>query len=254
MGKNKIQLSVAVITFNEEDRLSKCLESLSFAGDIVVVDSGSTDRTAEIAKAAGCRVFVEDWKGFGLQKQKAVDRCANEWVLIIDADERIPAETRDEIIRVLSSPVADGYSFPRKNIFNGKWIRSCGWWPDRVVRLFKKGNGRVSDSRVHETVVVSGKVSRINGPIEHYPVRNLEHIISKINNYSTLGAEMLFEKGAYASLFTAIFRGGISFLKLYFLRKGILDGAEGLILSFSHGVTTLFKYLKLREKGRGCKR
>lgn len=135
----KAQLSVAIITKNEEKRLPDCLKSVSFANDIVVVDSGSTDRTVEITKEFGCRVFVEEWKGYGPQKNSAVKKCKYEWVLIVDADERIPEETGHEIMKILSSSdSADAYSFPRKNFFHNKWIRHCGWWPDRVIRLFKK--------------------------------------------------------------------------------------------------------------------
>jgi glycosyltransferase involved in cell wall biosynthesis len=248
MAAPSLPLSVAIITFNEEDRLPDCLRSSSFADDIVVVDSGSADATVEIAKAAGCRVFVEEWKGFGLQKQSAVDKCSNDWVLVLDSDERIPPETRDEIARVLKDPAADGYSFPRKNIFNGKWIRSCGWWPDYVVRLFRKERGELSRSPVHEKIVVKGPVVCLKTPIEHHPIRNMAHIMAKMDGYSTLGAETLFERGASASVLKAVSRGSFAFLKMYFLKRGVLDGAEGLALSFSHGATVLFKYLKLREK------
>src|SRR3990172_9092730 len=140
--KPKAPISVAVITKNEEARLPDCLRSVSFAPDIVVLDSGSTDGTVEIARGFGARVFVEDWKGFGPQKQSAVSKCNNEWVLLVDADEIIPPMTRDEIVEVLKKPSADAYSFPRKNFFHGRWIKHAGWWPDRVVRLVCKDRGR----------------------------------------------------------------------------------------------------------------
>ncbi|MCL0071477.1 glycosyltransferase family 2 protein [Thermodesulfovibrionales bacterium] len=135
----KVPLSIAVITKNEEERLPDCLRSVSFADEIVVVDSKSTDKTVEIAKEFGCRVFVEDWKGYSSQKNSAIDKCKHDWVLVIDADESIPEETKNEIVRIINATAnsADAYSFPRKNFFHGKWIRHSGWWPDRVVRLFK---------------------------------------------------------------------------------------------------------------------
>ncbi len=245
----KIPLSVAIITLNEEDRLPSCLGSLSFADEIVVVDSGSTDGTLEIARNAGCRVFEEPWKGFGRQKQSAVDKCINDWVLVIDADERIPEDTAKAIIEVLENPRADGYSFPRKNFFNDKWMRHGGWWPDRIVRLFKKTYGRVSDEIVHEGVAVSGSVTDIDSPIHHRPIRNLHDMLRKVNSYSTLGAERLYARGRRASVTLALIKGAAAFFKGYILRAGFLDGAEGFIIAFSHSITTSFKYLKLWEKG-----
>jgi glycosyltransferase involved in cell wall biosynthesis len=246
----RCKLSVAIITKNEEDRILGCLKSVSFADDIVVVDSESTDRTVEIAKNMGCRVFVEEWKGYGRQKSSAVQKCLNDWVLIIDADERTPAETRQEIIRILGKPEADAYSFPRKNYFQGKWIKYCGWWPDRVVRLFKKSRGRVSEALVHEVVEVSGTVMEVSTPIIHEPIMDLCSILNKINIYSSLGAETLLQNGKKVSTPSAFLRGIIAFLKLYVLKLGILDGHEGFVISFSHAVNTCYKYLKLKEHNK----
>jgi glycosyltransferase involved in cell wall biosynthesis len=248
MTEQKIPLSVAIITKNEEKKLPDCLKSVSFADDIVVVDSGSTDRTLEIAKEFGCRVFVERWKGYGPQKNSAIDKCKHEWVLILDADERIPQETMQKIIEIMENPKVDACSFPRKNYFHGRWIKSSGWWPDRVVRLFKKSRGRITDSLVHESVIVNGTIKKANTPIIHYPVENLNDMISKINLYSSLGAEELFQKGKRTSIFMAFLKGFVAFLKLYFLRLGFLEGFEGFAISFYHAVNTTYKYLKLKEK------
>lgn len=248
MTEQKIPLSVAIITKNEEKKLPDCLKSVSFADDIVVVDSGSTDRTLEIAKEFGCRVFVEKWKGYGPQKNSAIDKCKHEWVLILDADERIPQETMQKIIEIMENPTVDACSFPRKNYFHGRWIKSSGWWPDRVVRLFKKSKGRITDSLVHESVIVNGTIKKANTPIIHYPVENLNDMISKINLYSSLGAEELFKKGKRTSIFMAFLKGFVAFLKLYFLRLGFLEGFEGFAISFYHAVNTTYKYLKLKEK------
>jgi glycosyltransferase involved in cell wall biosynthesis len=246
--RNRIPLSVAIITKNEEERLPECLESISFADDIIVVDSGSTDRTCEIARKFGCKVFIEEWKGYGPQKNSAVQKCKNEWVLILDADERIPEETKEKIIEILEKPGADAYSFPRKNFFHGRWIKHCGWWPDRVIRLFKKSKGQVNNAIVHEAVIVKGKTEKADTPIIHTPIRDLNNTINKINYYSSLGAESLFLKGVKTFTFMAILKGAFAFFRLYLLQLGILDGYEGFVISFSHSVNTCYKYLKLKEK------
>lgn len=248
MKDNKILLSVAIITKNEEYRLPDCLKSVSFADDIVVVDSGSTDRTLEIAKEFGCRVFIEEWKGYGPQKNSAVKKCKYEWVLIVDADESIPQETMQKIIEILENPTVDACSFPRKNYFHGRWIKRSGWWPDRVVRLFKRSRGRITDSLVHESVIVNGTIKDVNTSIIHYPIENLSDALNKINFYSSLGAEGLFQKGKRTSTFIAFLKGLVAFLKLYFLKLGVLEGFEGFVISFSHAVNTTYKYLKLKEK------
>lgn len=246
--KPEIALSVAIIALNEEDRLPACLKSIRFADEVVVVDSGSTDRTVAIAEATGCRVFVEDWKGFGRQKQSAVDKCRNDWVLVLDADETVPAETAAAICASMRRADADGFSFPRKNFYNGKWIRTCGWWPDRVVRLFRKDRGNMKNVLVHETVCVRGVVIDLDTPLHHNSIRSLSDVLVKINRYSSLGAEKLHQAGGRASVSKAALKGIAAFMKTYFLQRGVFDGSEGFILSYSHAVNTCFKYLKLNEK------
>jgi len=250
MKDNKTPISVAIITKNEEDRLPACLKSVSFADDIVVVDSKSTDRTVEIAKDMGCRVFIEEWKGYGPQKNSAVQKCRYDWVLILDADERIPEETKEKIMEIVKNPLADGYSFPRKNFFHGKWIKHCGWWPDRKIRLFKKSRGMVNEALVHESVEVSGTVMNVNTPIIHEPIKDLSSILDKINIYSSLGAKTLFRRGKNVSGPIAFVKGVAAFFKLYILKLGILDGYEGFVISFSHAVNTCYKYLKLKEHNK----
>ncbi|MCL0072315.1 glycosyltransferase family 2 protein [Thermodesulfovibrionales bacterium] len=239
---NKLTLSVAIITKNEEERLPDCLRSVSFADDIVVVDSKSTDKTVEIAKEFGCRVFVEDWKGCGPQKNSAIDKCKHDWVLVVDADESIPEEAKSEIVRIINATPnsADAYSFPRKNFFHGKWIRHSGWWPDRGIRLFKKSKGRTNNSLVHESIEVNGTIKNLSTPIIHNSIKDLTFVLEKINIYSSLEAENLFRKGKQSSAFKAFFRGIMAFLKLYFLKRGFLDGHEGFVISFSHGVNVCY--------------
>ncbi len=192
-----IPLSVAIITRDEADDLPDCLTSVAFADQIVVVDSGSSDDTVQIAKTSGCEVFAEPWCGFGPQKQKAVDHCRHDWILLIDADERIPPETA-AVIRDLVSrpPQAEGYSFPRKNYFQGRWVRHAGWWPDRVIRLFRRGCGRLAMAPVHEAVEINGAVRPLSVPIEHYTEGRLSEILKKIDRYSTLGAQEAFVRAS----------------------------------------------------------
>jgi len=246
--KPPIPLSVAIITRDEAEKIHECLQSVAFADQIVVVDSGSRDDTVPIAAAFGCEVFNEAWCGFGPQKQLAVDRCRNEWVLILDADERLPPETCEVIRDIVSHPPqADGYSFPRKNYFQGRWIRHAGWWPDRVVRLFRKDRGCLTPAPVHESVEVRGVVSCLACPIEHFTESRLSEILKKIDRYSTLGAQEAFAAGRTATVGGAAVRAKLTFLHNYIFRLGFLDGSQGFTLAATDGVNKFFKYAKLAE-------
>jgi len=249
--KEKGPLSVAIITKNEAENLPACLASLSFAAQIVVVDSGSVDDTVRIAAERGCEVYQEQWRGFGPQKQLAIDHCTAPWVLVLDADERIPEETARVMLDVMNSdkPTA-GYSFPRRNYFQGRWIRHAGWWPDRVVRLFKKGSGEMTGAKVHEAVTVNGPVEPLDAPIDHFTESRLEKIAAKINRYSTIGAEEAFEAGRRATVAGAFLRAGVTFVQDYMLRGGFLDGHPGLTLAVTDSVNKFFKYAKLAELTR----
>lgn len=253
---DKVPLSVAIITKDEEGNLPDCLQSVAFAGQIVVVDSGSIDGTVRIASACGCDVFTESWRGFGPQKQTAVDKCRNQWVLILDADERIPPETAEMIIKIVSEPpVAAGYSFPRKNFFQGRWIKHAGWWPDRVVRLFRRDCGCLTDAKVHEAVKVKGSVVALDYAIEHFTESRLSEIIKKIDRYSNLAAEEAFAAGQKSSVWGAALRAKLTFIQDYILRLGFLDGTQGFTLAVTDAVNKFFKYAKLSElnKVRGGK-
>jgi glycosyltransferase involved in cell wall biosynthesis len=247
MVEKKIPLSITILAQDEEEMLPDCLSSVSFADDIVVVDSGSTDRTVEIAEAMGAKVFFRKWDGEGKQRSFALDKCRYDWVLVLDADERLPEETRALVPEYIGSEKADAYSFPRKNFLNGKWIKRAGWWPDREVRLFRKSKARYDDTIIHKTLRITGNVESSPSPIVHYPVRNLSQVIAKINRYSSLGAEELLKKGRRSSAITPVIKGMAAFIKLYVIKLGVLDGYEGFVISFCHGVNTCFKYLKLRE-------
>jgi glycosyltransferase involved in cell wall biosynthesis len=246
----KSSLSVAIITQNEVENLPDCLKSVAFAEQIIVVDSGSTDDTIRIAREFGCEVFLEPWRGgFGAQKQFAIDQCRQPWVLVLDADERIPLEAAEKIREIVTirAPVAAGYSFPRKNFFQGRWIKHAGWWPDRIVRLFQKELGCMTASTVHEAVNVTGVIEALNCPIEHYTESRLSRLILKIDKYSTLGAQEAFAAGRRATAWSAMGRAGLTFLQDYLLRLGILDGPQGLTLAMTDAVNKFFKYAKLAE-------
>jgi glycosyltransferase involved in cell wall biosynthesis len=249
--KEKIPLSVAIIVKNEAQNLPACLESVGFAEQIVIVDSGSTDGTAEIAGNCGCQVFNEPWRGFGAQKQFAIDRCTHPWVLLLDADERVPAVAASAIKNIVDSDSGEtaGYSFPRKNFFQGRWISHL-WGNDRVVRLFRKDRGQMTDARVHEAVEVKGPVKALDVPLEHYTESSLSKLLLKLNHYTTLGAQEAFEEGKRASVWTAAVVAFLAFLQSYFLKRGFLDGAQGLTLSVAESVNKFFKYAKLSELNR----
>lgn len=247
MTAEKLPLSVAIITKNEEDRLPECLASVSFADEVVVVDSGSTDRTVDIARESGAVVHVEPWQGFGRQKQLAIDRCRHDWVLVLDADERVGAESRQEIGDVMATGLCVAYSFPRKNYFCGRWLKHAGWWPDRVVRLFRKNSARMSSRSVHEALEVHGSIGELQQPLIHYANQGLEQTLNKVNHYSSAGAAELFSQGKTASAPKALLRAAWSFFYSYFLRGGFLDRGEGFIMAVSDFMNVFFKYAKLRE-------
>jgi glycosyltransferase involved in cell wall biosynthesis len=244
------KLSVAIITLNEEERLAECLTSVAFADEVVVVDSGSTDSTVAIAEAHGARVVRREWLGFGRQKQFAIDQCRNQWVLVLDADERIPAATAREIAAALEHPAYAAYSLPRQNFFCGRWLKRAGWWPDRVVRLFDKAKARMSDRLVHEGLVVDGPVGALQGAIVHHANRDLSHTLAKINSYSSAGAAELARAGRRGSLVQATGRASWAFVHNYLLRRGFLDGREGFLQAVCDAVNIFFKYAKLWELGR----
>jgi glycosyltransferase involved in cell wall biosynthesis len=248
----KIPLAVAIITKNEEENISLCLQSVTYANQIVIVDSGSTDATLQIVAEFGCEIYNEAWRGFGPQKQSAIEKCREPWILMLDADERIPPDTADIIKKIVNDSTVKevGFSFPRKNYFQGRWIKHAGWWPDRVVRLFRKEAGRMTKVAVHEAVEVRGKVGELDVPIEHFTESRLSRIIRKIDKYSTLGAQDAYKEGRKSSTCSAFMRAFFTFIQDYFLRLGLLDGMPGLTLAVTDSINKFFKYAKLSELNR----
>jgi glycosyltransferase involved in cell wall biosynthesis len=220
--------------------------SVSFADDIVVVDSGSTDRTVEIARDFGCRVFTEDWKGFGPQKNSAVEKCRNEWVLILDADERVPAETAEVVLRVIREPDAEAYTVKRKNYLHGKWMRHSGYWPDRQIRLVDKKKGSFQ-SVIHERWVTNGRIKDLDVCIEHHAFASYADMLRTLNDYSTIIAAELHASGKKATPLSPVFHGIGMFIKIFFLQRGFLDGFNGLVTAITKAGGSFFKYAKLLE-------
>ena len=241
------KLSVIIITKNEAADIRSCLESVAWADEIIVVDSGSTDTTVEICRELGAKVFMHDWPGFGAQKNRALDHATCPWVLSIDADERVTPELRAEIEAALSNdaePFA-AYKVSRLSSYCGHFMRHSGWHPDLIIRLFRRDAARFSEDLVHERLLVEGKIGLLEGELLHYAFEDLEEVISKINLYSTAGAEMQRRSGRKASLSSAVLRGLWSFVRTYILRAGFLDGREGFMLAVSNAEGTYYRYLKL---------
>lgn len=250
-----MKLSVIVITKNEEAMLARCLRSVHFADEIIVVDSGSTDRTVEVARECGARVTVtEDWPGFGPQKNRALDLAGGEWVLSLDADEWVEPPLAGELRACIargSGP--DAYELPRSSSFCGREMRHSGWWPDHILRLFRRGTARFSDDIVHERVVATGPVGRLTQPLRHESFVTLHEVVDKMNRYSTAGAEMRMQRGKGGSVSGAVFHGLWAFLRTYVFRAGFLDGREGFVLAVANAEGTYYRYLKawLARRGRG---
>lgn len=225
------RLSLIVITKNEEAVIERCLRSAAaLAGEIVVVDSGSTDRTPEIAKEFGAKLLQPaDWPGFGPQKQRAQEAATGDWILSLDADEWIEEGLRAEILAVLNDPAAkSAYRMPRRNRFIGEIVRHGGWWPDYVLRLYRRDRGRFNDNLVHESVLVEGETGTLRNPIEHDTIASPEDANGKIERYAQIAAGELLLRGRKSTPWLAGLRGAAAYIRSYVLQLGFLDGRTGL--------------------------
>ncbi|OYY56211.1 MAG: LPS biosynthesis protein [Polynucleobacter sp. 35-46-207] len=241
-------LSVILITRNEEANLADCLASLEgIAQQIVVVDTKSTDQTLEIAKNHGALLSQPpDWPGFGPQKNRALELATGEWVLSLDADERLTPALRSEILTAIHHPAhVNCFAIPRLSWYCGRFIRHSGWNPDYVDRLFKRGTARFSDDLVHERLIPQGPVAKLENPMLHFSFMNYSQVLQKIDRYSTASAEQAFAKGKTSSPAKAVLHGAWSFFRTYVLRAGFLDGAQGFALAISNGQGTYYRYMKL---------
>jgi glycosyltransferase involved in cell wall biosynthesis len=247
-------LTVIVITKNEAHNIAACLASVAFADQVVVVDSGSADGTADIAKQLGAEVTLHsDWLGFGIQKGRALALARCDWVLSIDADERVSLELKSEIQKVLAASKFMAYSMPRLSSFCGQYMRHSGWYPDRVLRLFRRGEAHFSADLVHEKVVTGGAVGQLENDLMHETYRDLAQMLGKSDAYSTAGANEMFKRGKSASLASAIAHAFWAFIRTYVLRLGFLDGQLGFVLATSVAQTTYYRYVKLWMLGRAAR-
>ncbi len=240
-------VSVLVITLNEEKNIRECLQSVSWADEIVLVDAQSQDRTVEIAGEFTDRVFVRPWAGFAATRQYALSQCRQEWVLWLDADERATPELAREIREVIRDTAHAGFEIPRLAWFLGRWIRHGGWYPGYVLRLFRRQGAEFTDRMVHEGVVVKGSTGKLKNHLLHYTDPNIEHYFQKFNLYTGLAARELHEKGVPFRLRDLIFRPLFMFIKMYLLRRGFLDGLQGFLLACFSSAYVFAKYAKLWE-------
>ena len=269
---SRVKLSVVLITHNEERNLGRTLESVKplvagGQGEIIVVDSGSTDRTVEIAESYGAKVFVEPWKGFAAQKNSALDKATGDWILSLDADEEVDPTLAEEIghyilgqgresmrdgvpnrtISIIATTIT-GLWISRKNHFLGRWIKHGGYWPDPKLRLFRRGSARFEDRLVHEDVKLNGVAGKLRGALIHHSYPTVSDYIEHMNRYSSLGAEMVVAKGpVHFTAFNVTLRPLWTFLYNYIFRLGFLDGKEGFLLHVNHSIYVAWKYAKAWE-------
>ena len=243
----KAPLSAVLITRNAANVLDPCLESLAFVDDIVIVDSGSTDRTAEIARERGARMVQKEWLGFGRQKQFAVEQAKHDWVLCVDADERVSPELATSIEMALAAPVSPVYRMPRRNRFLGRWLAHGEGYPDWSPRLFNRQNARWSDDLVHEKVLYAVTPGTLAGDLMHDSSDDLSAYLERQNRYTTLAARQAFEQGRSAGLAHLALSPVVRFIKFYLLRLGFLDGVPGLLHISIGCMNSYLKYAKLIE-------
>ncbi len=241
------RLSVILITRNEVENLAECLETVRWADEIVVVDSGSDDGTQAIARRYTDKLYeTHDWPGFGIQKNRALAHARGDWVLSLDADERVTPALRAAIQQAITEGRHRVYRMPRQSWFLGRRMRHGGWSPDFVTRLFRRGAARFSDDLVHERLLHDDPAGTLDAPLLHFSYRDLEQVLEKINRYSSAGAANMLAKGRRGGLGRALGHGLWSFLQTWLLRRGFLDGREGLILAIANAQGAYYRYLKLK--------
>lgn len=246
------RISVIIITKNEAANIAECLDTVAFADERIVLDSGSTDDTVAIARDRGAHVELSgDWPGFGPQKNRALALASGDWVLSLDADERVTPALAHEIVRATESARHDVYAMPRLSSFCGRFMRHGGWYPDHVTRLFRRGAARFSDDLVHERLLTERPVGRLREHLIHYSYLTLDDVLAKLNAYSSGRARDLRARGRRGGLMRALGHGLWTFLRGYVLRAGFLDGGHGLMLAIYNAQTTYYRYLKMSDRYSG---
>ncbi len=254
MSESRSPISGFVICFNEEQQISDCLKSLEFCDELIVIDSGSTDKTLEIAKQFGAKVFYRGWTGFRDQKAFGLSHCSNQWVINLDADERVSDRLKEEILSVLErskkqEQLSDGYEINRVVYFQGRWWRRGGWYPEFRLRFFKKETIEWGGVDPHEKPICSGKIERLSGEILHYTYSDFFDQASRLLKYSNIMAKEEYREGKRSSFLKVLFNPISRFFKFYFVKRGILEGRVGFAVAVLEAYYTFLKYLFLWEKG-----
>jgi glycosyltransferase involved in cell wall biosynthesis len=251
MPINKIPISAAIITLNEEDNIGDCIESLSWVDEVVVVDSLSKDQTKAIAESMNANVIDQAFLGHVKQKQLAVDSCSYDWVICLDADERVTDGLKKEIVNLFSHTPPDelkaGYTVPRRSYHLGRWILHGGWYPDRNIRLFNRNKGHWTGVNPHDVITVEGKAGHLKSDLEHYVFKDLAHNIQTNNSYSSISATILYEEGKHPSFLKLLFKPLGKFIETYWVKRGFLDGIPGFIIAIGAAYSMFLKHAKLWE-------
>lgn len=240
-------LTVYIVAKNEARNIAEAVASSRFADEVLVLDSGSSDGTGELARQAGARVIETDWPGYGPQQNRAIELASGSWVFSLDADERISDELAREIRSAIRAANHDGFDVPRRSLFLTRFMKHSGWWPDRTRRLVRKGKGRFTEEEIHASLQVDGSVGHLQQPIIHYSYTDLESVLEKLNRYSSGSARDLSKRGKASSLSKAIVHGAWAFLRTYVFQLGLADGREGFILAVFNAEASYYKHLKLAQ-------
>lgn len=243
--RQNVSLAVVIVAKNEAARIAECVASASFASEVLVLDSGSSDRTAQIAEAAGARVAVTDWPGYGPQVARGFAMATSDWVLSLDADERIPPELRAEIVAAIASDAFDGYRLPRWSEFCGKVLHHGGWRPDRTLRLGRRAKSGFTSDFLHAHMTVDGPVGDLAASLVHHSYPDVHDVLEKLDRYSSGSARDMHANGRTGSLAKAIAHGLFAFVRTYLLKLGFLDGRHGLMLAIYNAEYAYYKYVKL---------
>jgi glycosyltransferase involved in cell wall biosynthesis len=244
-----MKISATVITFNEEGNIAAALESLAWADEIIVIDSESTDCTVEIARRFTDRIYVRAWPGYSAQKNFAAEQASFDWVFSLDADERVSGELAAELQKLKQGPerAVAAFEMPRLTFYLGRWIKHSGWYPDHKVRLYNRKSASFVGEFVHESVKVNGRTERLSGDILHYTVRNASDHHQRIDRYTTLAARELYQRGRRATPLSLLISPASAFLRSYILKRGFLDGAQGVAIACFAAHYVFLKNLKLWE-------
>ncbi len=246
-------ISATIITKNEEQNIGRCLESVAWCDEIIVVDQFSNDKTADIVRQTGAQVYQESWKGYAAQKNSAIAKAAGDWIFSIDADERVPPALKREIKKILADNNSEynGFYIARKNFFTGKWIRHSGWFPDYNLRLFRRNKGKFPERTVHEHIVLEGKASYLVNALEHKTYRSVADFLARLDTYSGLAADEIRNKPRWTRYHNLTLRPFFTFFSMYILQKGILDGQRGFFLAVSYAYYTFLKYYRYYYEDSG---